>query len=417
MKATSEDNPLIVYMTTHAQSARLLLAGQMDYMRSQGFEVALICSPDSVLDELAQRERIAIYPVKIDREMSPFRDLVALFRIYRLLARLKPQLVNAGTPKAGLLGMIAALLTFVPIRIYTLRGLRLETTSGWKRQLLRVTEKIAAACSHQVICNSESLRKLYIKLGLAKHSNTTVLGAGSGNGVDSDRFQFTKSQLQQAQGLRAELEIASDCRVVGFVGRLTRDKGIVELVDAFKRITVKNSSVHLLLVGGFESGDAIPQSIINMIEENPRISVTGFVPDTALYYSLFDLVVLPSHREGFPNVALEAAAASQPVVGYRATGTVDAVQDGITGRLVPIGCVESLATAIQEFIADPKLSRRCGEAGRRRVQKNFLREIVWQAWAECYWQHLKKHDYEPAMDVAGHRLQRVARQIWSQNHL
>jgi len=374
-----------------------MLVGQLAFLRRQGFEVVIICSPDGALDEFTQREGVVVYPVKMNRELSPLQDLVALFHLYRLFARLKPQIVNAGTPKAGLLGMIAALLAFVPIRIYTLRGLRLETTRGWKRRLLQTTEKIASACSHQVLCNSESLRQLYVQLGLAKHAKTTVLAAGSGNGVDGARFQFTKDQLKQAQINRAKMGIARDCRVIGFVGRLTKDKGIIELVEAFEQIAAKNSSVHLLLIGGFEPGDAIPESTVNAIAKNSRISVTGLVLDTTLYYSQFDLVVLPSYREGFPNVALEAAAAALPVVGYRATGTVDAVQDGITGRLVPIGCVESLADAIQEFIDDPELSRRYGKAGRRRVDKSFLREKVWQAWADCYRQHLKKQGCEPSI--------------------
>jgi len=400
MAGTLKEKPRVVYLTTHAQSARLLLAGQMNFMRKQGFEVSLICSPDSLLDELAKREGVAVYTVRMNRELSPFQDLVALFHLYRLLVRLKPQIVNAGTPKAGLLGMLAALLAFVPIRIYTLRGLRLETIAGWKRRLLRTTEKLASACSHQVICNSESLRQLFVQFGLAKYGKTAVLGAGSGNGVDSARFQFTESQIQKARNIQEDLGIARDGRTIGFVGRLTKDKGIVELVDAFEQIAAKDPSVHLLLVGGFESGDAVPRSTINTIKKNPRISSTGFLSDTTLYYSLFDLVVLPSYREGFPNVALEAAAAALPVIGYRATGTVDAVQDGVTGCLVPIGCIKSLTAAIQEFIQNPELSHRYGEAGRCRVHKRFLRENVWQAWADCYRQHLKKRGYKLTRDVA-----------------
>lgn len=382
--------PRVVYVTTHGQSARLMLVGQLAFLQQQGFEVVVICSPDHGLEKFARLEGVAFHTVNMRREPSPFRDLVNLVQIAWLMFRLKPQIVNAGTPKGGLLGMISAWIARVPVRIYTLRGLRLETTHGWKRWILNASEKIASACSHQVVCNSESLREIYVRLGMTSRSKTTVLGSGSGNGVDVKRFEFNSQHRKKAEEVRSSLGIPTSATIIGYVGRLTRDKGIEELVKAYSQLSAVEPEIYLLLIGGFEAGDAVDPEIIQQVEQHPRIFVTGLLLEITHYYSLFDIVVLPSYREGFPNVALEAAAAQLPIVGYRATGTVDAVEHGVTGELVPVGSVNQLAAAIRKLIRDKPLSARMGQAARERVCREFAREKVWQAWTDCYQGHLLK---------------------------
>jgi len=384
-----------------------MLVGQLGFLRQQGFEIAVICSSDHALNQFAWQEGVELHTVSMKRELSPLRDLIRLIQVCWLMFRLKPQIVNAGTPKGGLLGMLAAWLVRTPVRIYTLRGLRLETTRGWKRWLLYTTEKIASACSHQVICNSESLRRVYVQMGIAKPEKTRVLGAGSGNGVNIERFQFHDGHRQKAEQTREELRIPATASIVGFVGRLTRDKGIEELVDAFIKVSAQDSEIYLLLIGGFESGDAVDRRIVRQVQLHPKIIVTGLLLEITHYYTLFDLVVLPSYREGFPNVALEAAAAGLPVVGYQATGTVDAVRSGVTGELVPVGSIDLLAAAMQKLICDRELAKSMGQAGRERARREFAREKVWQAWADCYREHLTQcgllaveETTEPAQRVA-----------------
>lgn len=372
--------PSIVYVVTHPMTARLLLAGQLRYLAEAGFEVTLVTSPGPDLAGVAEREGVRVETVAMAREISPLRDLAALARLVRLFRRLRPGIVNAGTPKAGLLGMLAARLARVPVRIYTLRGLRLETARGPKRRLLAAAERLACACAHRVVCVSRSLERRAVELGLTAEDKTLVLASGSSNGVDVERFAAAARDRERTEALRRELGLPAGSPVVGFVGRFTRDKGIAELADAFDRLSRGLPAARLLLLGDFEPGDPVPPSLVARLRHDSRVVQAGFVPDTAPFYPLIDVLAFPSHREGFPNAPLEAAASGVPTVGSRATGVVDAVVDGRTGTLVPVGDVEALAHALLEYLRDPALRRSHGDAARERVRGEFRRGEVWRAW-------------------------------------
>jgi glycosyltransferase involved in cell wall biosynthesis len=382
--ASYSRRPRLAYVTTHAISAENLMNGQLTFLREQGFDVSVIAAPSESLDIVREREQVAVYPIPIEREISPVADVKTLTRLCGLLRRLRPDIVNAGTPKAGLLGMLAARLTGVPIRLYTLRGLRLETTSGFKERLLTATERIAASCAHQVLCVGESLRQEFVRRGLADESRTIVLGHGSSNGVNAARFQYSESQREQIALLRASLGIPTSAPVIGFVGRLTRDKGIVDLYRAFLRLLPEFPDLRMVLIGWPEEGDPIPADTWRAIQSHPQILRTGGLRDVSLHYGLFDVLMFPSYREGFPNVPLEAASAGIPVAGYAATGTRDAVLDGVTGFLVPTGDVIQLAAATACYLRNPLLRERHGTAGRRRAQTDFRREDIWQALTNLY---------------------------------
>jgi lipopolysaccharide/colanic/teichoic acid biosynthesis glycosyltransferase/glycosyltransferase involved in cell wall biosynthesis len=375
----------VFHIVTHGLSANVLMRGQLRYLREQGFDVAVIASPGPELDALRDREGVEVFAVPMEREIAPLADLRALVALTRLLAHERPALVNASTPKGGLLGSMAAFLAGVPIRIYTLRGLRLETTRGWKRRVLATTERVAAACAHEVLCVSESLRARTEELRLVPRRKTKVLARGSSNGVDAGRFSPVPAV---ARALRERLGIGAR-PVVGFVGRLARDKGIDDLAAAFESLRTTRRDLVLLFVGDDDPGDPISPALRERLRADPSVVITGFIDDVAPYYGVMDVVAFPSRREGFPNVPLEAASAGVPVVGVRATGTVDAVVDGETGAIVPPDDPAALARALAVYLDDRDLRARHGGAARRRVEEWFTNERVWSALAARYREWLR----------------------------
>jgi glycosyltransferase involved in cell wall biosynthesis len=381
------ERPRVLHIATSALSLRLM-RGQLAFLRDAGFDVLVSTSPGEELDAAGLSEKVKTYSIPMSREVSLWRDLKSLLRLYRVVRRLRPSITNVGTPKAGLLGGIAAWLARVPCRLYTLRGLRCETTRGLKLRILLLSERIACACAHRVICVSESLRQKAIALGIVEPHRTLVLGSGSSNGVDFSQYSPSPVLLQSAAKLRQELRIPPGSQVVGFVGRLTRDKGITELVKAFSRLHESSCALRLLLVGDFEEGDPLPGDVRREIETNPKIIRTSFVAEAAAYYHLMDVLALPTYREGFPNAVLEAHAAGKPVVATRATGVVDAVVDGVTGILIPAGDAEALAKGLEWVLTNKDLAAAMGSAGHERVRREFQQEGIWGALAREYSQLL-----------------------------
>jgi lipopolysaccharide/colanic/teichoic acid biosynthesis glycosyltransferase len=375
--------PRLLYAVTASMSAGYF-RGRLAHLMQKGFDVHLASSPGSIPEVTGQREGVTIHALRMRRSIAPLADIVSLVRVWILLRHLKPDIVDAGTPKAGLLFSAAAALSGVPCRVYTLYGLRLETTSGFLRWLLTQMERAACACAHRVICVSPSLRQRATELRLARPDKFVVIGSGSVKGVSAERFAPTPAVRQQAERLRLELGIAAGAPVVGFVGRLTRDKGIVELVDAYTLLKPRFPSLHFLLVGPFEEGDPVDVRTRQLIEATPRILAVGLVDDVIPYYHVMDVLALPTHREGFPAVAIEAAATGRPVVTTDATGAVDSVVDGDTGFIVPVGDPEALAGALGRVLENPELARRMGEAGRQRAIADFRSEVIWQGYEELY---------------------------------
>ena len=356
------------------------LQGQLQYFQNKGFDVTVLAPKTRKGEwEVPRPEGIPFLEVPMEQEIAPLRDLASLWRLWCTFRKLRPVVSNVGTPKAGLLGGIAAWLNRVPCRIYTLHGLRFETTKGLKRRILIYAERLACYFAHRVICVSQSVREKAIASGLASPKRMAVLGPGSCNGVDASRFAATPELMSRAAELRCQLGIPPEAPVVAFVGRLTRDKGIPELMEAFLRLDKQFPDLHLLLVGCFQNGDPVPADTRRCVETHPRVIFAGAVQDTAAYYAIADVVVLPSHREGLPMVVLEAHAAGKPVVGAAATGIVNIVLNGETGLLFPVGDAQALATALAKVIADKSLARKLGAAGQDRVKREFQQERIWEA--------------------------------------
>ncbi|HZR58093.1 MAG TPA: sugar transferase [Terriglobales bacterium] len=373
----------ILFAVTSPLACTFYNAGLLKYLRTAGFEPTLLSSPGANLITVSQHEGAHSIAVPMEREIAPLQDLVSLWRLYRTIRSVRPTIVDASTPKAGLLTGIAAWLARVRCRVYTLRGLRLETATGLKRAVLWAAEWIACACSDRVVCVSPSLRERTIGLKLVSPNKVTVLGKGSG-GVDVHRFTPDNRNSETTDILRKRLCIPRDAPVIGFVGRFVKDKGIRQLVEAAQEIRKSRPELRLLLVGDFEQGDPVEPAIRRFIETAPEVTRPGFVADTAPYYGLMDVLVLPTYREGFPGVPLEAQASGVPVVTTMATGARDSVIDGETGILVPVGDAKALAAAIDRLLTDTQLRESMGRAGRMRMQQDFRPEVIWNEQVKMY---------------------------------
>lgn len=374
----------LLHITTIPMSLTFL-KGQVGFMRERGFEVHALSSPGEDLESFGNEEGVPVHAVPMIRQITPFRDLASIVRIARVVRAIRPDVVHAHTPKGGLLGMAAATLSRVPIRIYQMRGLPFVTTRGLRRRLLKLTERISCRMAHVVLCNSHSMRQVALDDRLCPPGKIRVLLGGSGNGVDAaTRFNPEMLSPKIRAEVREELEIPQEVTVIGFVGRIVKEKGIPELEQAWQSLRDEYPEAHLMIIGPFETRDPAPAHAVARLQRDPRVLMPGMEWNTPPLYSAMDIVVLPSHREGFPNVPLEAAAMELPVVATRIPGCVDAVEEGVTGLLVPPQEPAALANAIRRYLDDPELRRRHGRAGRARVLVEFRQDCLWEALHRVY---------------------------------
>ncbi len=366
----------LVHVSTVPQSL-WFVSGQPAYMRKQGIHTYAVSSPGEMLTEFGRLEGCPVYGVEMPRRITPFQDIGSLGRLWRYLRGLQPQIVHAHTPKGGLLGMAAARLARVPVRIYHMHGLPLLTATGLKRRLLIATERWSCRLATEILCVSPSVRTAAINLHLCHSSKIKVLLHGSCNGVDaSQQFDPERMDREVRRVTRQRFGIPADALVVGFIGRLAKAKGLVELEAAWRVLREAHSNLYLMLVGPEEPGDPPPAAVLSRFRSDRRVCFAGEDWNTPPLYRAMDVLVLPTHREGFPVVLLEAAAMALSVVATRVTGCQDAVQDGVTGTLVEPYDPDALASGIQHYLCNPLLRQRHGRAARARVLRDFTQEAM-----------------------------------------
>lgn len=289
-----------------------------------------------------------------------------MFLWFRLLKKLSPTLVSIGTPKASLLGMIAARVLRVPRRVYVLRGLRLETTTGPSRWLLSLLERVTAGCATHVLAVSHSLAAKYVKLGLCAATKITVLGSGSSHGVDIERF--SRKPPQEVEAKRKQLGLASEVPALGFVGRFSKDKGAKAILATRRKLVENNIDHEILMVGPVEDSMEI---LDELNTQGRRIKQVGEVSNVEDFYPLMTMLLLPTKREGFPNVVLEAGAAGVRTVTTSVTGSVDSVVHGATGILTAGDSDDEFASAVLDLINRVDEAEKLGLAARQRVLENY----------------------------------------------
>ncbi len=335
------------------------------------------CTPSEEFFELSQSLKYTPFPVNVTRNISPLTDLKAIFKIYRFIKKNKIDTIVGHTPKGGMVAMIASYFAGVKERIYFRHGIIYETSSGFKKIILKNIDRISGALATKVVCVSHSVKKISEKDHLNNPSKNIILGLGTCNGIDTeDKFNPQKISYKIIQKLALENNISETDFVIGYVGRLVKDKGINELIKAWKSLNEKYGNVKLLLVGPIEERDAVSEESKKSIEEEKNIINTGFVLDASSYFSLMDVFVLPTYREGFPTVSLEASSMELPVLITRATGCEESILENQTGTFIT-NQPEDIAEKIEKYYNNRNLIIQQGKKGREFVRLNFEESKIW----------------------------------------
>lgn len=364
-----------ILMGVTAWQSRVLLEGQPEYFDLKGWDTHVVSGvrPAGSSAARATDGRVSWHEIEMEREPAPLRDVRSLRAWFALVRRQRPEVVLVGTPKAALLGLLASFCLRIPVRVYLIRGFRHEGLSGIRRLLLVNIERLLFALSTHQIAVSPSLRAVAVSMGVKRPP--AVLGRGSSNGVAIPE----ETPVGSRSRLRSELfsNLDPDTVVVGFAGRLVRDKGILDLVEACLQLD-SDSPVALVVFGGTEDEVVAAEVRESLAGSHVPHLLCGHVTDWQKWLPAIDVFVLPSYREGLSNVVLEASAAGVPVVVSDATGCPDAVEVEVSGLVYPVGDVCALATAIDRLVCDAELRSRMGANGREWVTQNFARPTVWQ---------------------------------------
>ena len=363
-----------------ASSAMVFIGDQFSYMREKGgYDMYLISTPGTGLDEFVEREGVTYYPLEIPRSIKPLQDLKNIWKIFRYMRKHKIDMVIGHQSKGVLYGMIASKLAGVERRVVLAHGVLEDTMTGLKQKIFATENKLMTMCATHVLCVSPSVMKRRVALGIDPPEKQYLLGKGSCNGVDAlTKFNPRNVPDSVREEICEKYGLSKDDFIIGFCGRLVRDKGIVELAEAIKLLTERHQDkqLKLFVIGYPEKRDALPDETLDFLKSSDHVVFTGKVDYSEIqnYYSVMDAFILPSYREGFPTVALEASAMELPMIVSRSTGCIDSIIENETGVYCDIR-PESIADAIEGFF-DKEKAHRYGEAGRRFVLEHFEHTIV-----------------------------------------
>ena len=361
------------------------LGKQLNWFAEKGNNEFIVCSDSEELKEFSERYCFKYRAIDVLRKISITKDIKAVISVAKYIREIKADVVTGHTPKGGLIAMLAAYITRVPVRIYFRHGLVYETSHGVKRSLLVNIDRLASKLATKIVCVSPSVARRSQEDKLNPELKQVVLANGTCNGIDTDRFSKGSVDTKKLQSLKKRLGINEDDFIIGFTGRLVRDKGIIELVRAYHTLKQNNSNARLLLVGMLEVRDALPEDVVKVINEDGGIIKTGYVgyAEIEYYYALMSVFVLASYREGFPTSVLEASSMNLPVITTRATGCIDSIIDGETGIFVNHDGKE-LLSALSKLYKDDNLRVQMGEKGRQFVINHFNQELIWKEIEKLY---------------------------------
>ena len=377
--------PRVLRIVTVPLTFETILTGQIRFLNENGYEVMMASDTSNNIDALTTRENCPHFTINFRRKINLYQDFVALIQTYRLIQKLRPDVVHTQTPKAGLLGMAAAWLLGVPVRLHTVGGLPLLEKPLPFRLLLICTEWLTYVFATRVFVNSFELKSYMENNIYGSHSKFKIIGQGSTNGIDSDYFKRSDELEDLANKLRVKFGFADSDFVWIYVGRITRDKGITELVQAFLSLNQENQTTKLIILGGFDvESDFVLPKTEQIIKGHSCIQHIGFQADVRPYLVLADAFVFPSYREGLPNALMEAACIETPIVASDVMGCREVVQHEVSGLLVSPKNVSSLVQSMRRLQTNPALRRRLGQTARALVSTKYERQPLWQAILIAY---------------------------------
>ena len=379
----------LIRITTVPISFKVLLKGQLRFMASNGFDVKGVSSEGEELREVHENEGIVMEAINMSRKITPFQDLKSLWEMWNFLRKEKPQIVHTHTPKAGIIGMLAARLAGVPHRLHTVAGLPLMEATGVKRKILNFVEKLTYSSATRVYPNSKGLYDFILQNNFTQSNKLKIIANGSSNGIDTTFFSPDQVTEIERVTLREKLNIQPDDFVFVFVGRIVSDKGINELIKAFSELQAAENNepagIKLLLVGGLENDlDPLNPETLAEINQNKDIISVGFQQDVRSFFAIADALVFPSYREGFPNVVMQAGAMGLPSIVSDINGCNEIIIEGENGLIIPSKNVEKLKEKMLTLAKDKNLYTKLKGNSRRMIENRYEQSVVWNALLEEY---------------------------------
>ncbi len=384
--------PKILRITTVPISLNLLLTGQMSFMSKNGFEVVMVSADGKEIDEVKNRESCPHYIIPFTRKISPIQDLNCLWQLLKLIRKEKPDIIHTHTPKAGLLGMLAGRLTGVKLKMHTIAGLPLMTATGLKKGLLIFIEKLTYWAADIILPNSQSIMS-YVKTNkFTTDKKLHMIGGGSSNGIDLQRFSKKSIDLNKLELLKEAIQFRSENKYILAVGRVVKDKGIAELVEAFVQTKKIYPELNLIIVGPLEEErieESLPKDISFELKNNVDIIHINWSEEVEYYMAIADLLVHASYREGFPNVVLQAGAMECPIVCSNIPGNIDIVRDDITGQQFEVKNKEHLIQKIKFVFENESIVKGYAVHLRSEIESNYSRKFIHQELLNYYLEKLK----------------------------
>jgi glycosyltransferase involved in cell wall biosynthesis len=377
--------PKLIRITTVPDALYGLLTGQMKYMSENGFDVLMVSADGSYLPKVIENEQCRHVIIPLTRKITPFQDLYCLWLMIRLFLKEKPDIVHTHTPKAGLIGMLAAWICRVPVRLHTIAGLPLMVKTGLMYKLLFYIEKLTYFGAQKVLPNSQSIFDYMVKTKLCKKEKLEIIGKGSTNGVDLSRFNTQSINLNRLNEIKSSIEYNENKTYLLTVGRIVKDKGVEELIEAFSELQKIQNDIYLLMIGSFEDElDPISEKTKNIIFNSPTIKYIGHSNEVEYFMHLANFFVHASYREGFPNVVLQAAAMKIPIICSNIPGNIDIVTDENLGYVFEVKKTLQLSQKLTSAIKNPKISIQKAQKLYDIVFENFDRKQMHKAILNYY---------------------------------